>query len=142
MHAQKRTKKVNKKATVKKSTKKNKKTKNRTNKKPFNKGKQRKNKTNTDYKIPQISSAENKEEVKTTKMDTIPEKVVTIMSAFKPQLKNVAKIGFINASVQNDTTTLKVEYNIPSQNLSFQYKPISLIPRVYKIDSIFLYLSI
>lgn len=139
MHAQKRTKKVNKKAIVKKSTKKNKKTKNRTNKKPFNKGKQRKNKTNTDYKIPQISSAENKEEVKTTKMDTIPEKVVTIMSAFKPQLKNVAKIGFINASVQNDTTTLKVEYNIPSQNLSFQYKPISLIPRVYKIDSIFYY---
>lgn len=139
MHAQKRTKKVNKKATVKKSSKKNKKTNNRTNKKPIKKSKKRKNNSNTntdtDYIIPQISSAEIKEDVKTTKMDTIPEKVVTIMSAFKPQLKNVAKIGFLNASVQTDTTTLKVEYNVPSQNLSFQYKPISLIPRVYKIDS-------
>jgi hypothetical protein len=74
-------------------------------------------------------------EFQTIKVDSIPEKVVTILSDFKPQLKKVAKINFNNASVQNDTTTLRIEYNIPSQNLSFQYKPISLVPRSYKSDS-------
>ena len=74
--------------------------------------------------------------VNTSKADSIPEKVVTIMSAFKPQLKNVAKIDFVNASAQNDTTSLLLDYQVPSQNLSFQYKPISLIPRAYKIDSL------
>ena len=73
---------------------------------------------------------------KTIKMDSIPEKVVTILSDFKPQLKNVAKIAFNNASIQIDTTSLHIDYNVPSQNLSFHYKPISLVPRSYKIDSI------
>ena len=72
------------------------------------------------------------------KKDSIPEKVVTILSDFKPQLKKVAKIGFNNASVQNDTSSLHIEYNIPSQNLSFQYKPISLVPRSFKMDSVIL----
>lgn len=81
-------------------------------------------------------------ESKTTKVDSIPEKVVTILSDFKPQLKNVAKIGFINASVQNDTTSIKLEYQVPSQNLSFQYRPISLVPRVFKIDSSIIYKNI
>jgi len=74
-------------------------------------------------------------EVQTIKVDSIPEKVVTILSDFKPQLKKLAKINFNNARVQNDTTSLRIEYNIPSQNLSFQYKPISLVPRSYKADS-------
>jgi hypothetical protein len=77
-------------------------------------------------------------EASTIKMDTIPEKVVTILSDFKPQLKQVAKINFNNASVQNDTSSLHIDYNIPSQNLSFQYKPISLVPRSYKVDSVIL----
>ena len=74
-------------------------------------------------------------EVKSNKSDSLPEKVVTILSEFKPQLKNVAKIGFINASVQNDTTSVYLDYQVPSQNLSFQYRPISLVPRVFKVDS-------
>jgi len=73
---------------------------------------------------------------KTVKSDSIPEKVVTILSDFKPQLKNLAKINFNNATVQNDTTTLHIEYNVPSQNLTFHYKPISLVPRTYKVDSL------
>ncbi len=133
MYAKKRSKKSTQKTTQKKSKKKNNK---KSTKKPIKKGRQPKNKGNNTYKIPQIISEDIKEEPRTTKIDTIPEKVVTIMSAFKPQLKNVAKIGFLNASVQIDTTSLQVEYNVPSQNLSFQYKPISLIPRVYKIDSL------
>ena len=70
------------------------------------------------------------------KLDSVPEKVVTILSDFKPQLKNLAKINFNNATVQNDTTTLRIDYNVPSQNLTFHYKPISLVPRSYKGDSL------
>lgn len=136
MYAQKRNKKGKKKTIVKKSPNKTKKPKQKTKKnKNNNRNSSNRNNRNNTYKIPVKESESIIEEPKTTKMDTIPEKVVTIMSAFKPQLKNVAKIGFLNASVQNDTTSLSVEYNVPSQNLSFQYKPISLIPRSYKVDT-------
>ena len=66
-------------------------------------------------------------------IDSIPEKVVTIVSAFKPQLKNVAKIGFINATAIVDTNSVALSYQVPSQNLSFQYQPIALVPRAIKI---------
>jgi hypothetical protein len=65
--------------------------------------------------------------------DQVPEKTITIISAFKPQLKNVAKMNFGNASFTNDTTTLSLNYQVPSQNLTFQYKPISLVPRAIKL---------
>ncbi len=67
--------------------------------------------------------------------DSMPEKVVTIVSAFKPQLKNIAKIGFTNATALVDTNTVVLAYQVPSQNLSFQYQPIALIPRALKRDS-------
>ncbi|MFY7978398.1 MAG: hypothetical protein ACOVON_00010, partial [Sediminibacterium sp.] len=73
--------------------------------------------------------------IKNSIVDTTPDKVVTIVSAFKPQLKNVAKIGFINATAIVDTNTIALSYQVPSQNLSFQYQPISLVPRAIKIDS-------
>lgn len=69
-------------------------------------------------------------------IDSIPEKVVTIVSAFKPQLKNVAKIGFLNATAMVDTNSVLLSYQVPSQNLSFQYQPIALVPRAFKIDSL------
>jgi len=68
-------------------------------------------------------------------IDSIPEKVVTIVSAFRPQLKNAAKIGFINATAIVDTNSVSLSYQVPSQNLSFQYQPIALVPRAIKIDS-------
>jgi hypothetical protein len=73
--------------------------------------------------------------IKNSIVDTTPDKVVTIVSAFKPQLKNVAKIGFINATAIVDTNTIALSYQVPSQNLSFQYQPIALVPRAIKIDS-------
>ena len=73
--------------------------------------------------------------IKNNIVDTTPDKVVTIVSAFKPQLKNVAKIGFINATAIVDTNTIALSYQVPSQNLSFQYQPIALVPRAIKIDS-------
>ena len=67
-------------------------------------------------------------------IDSIPEKVVTIVSAFRPQLKNAAKIGFVNATAIVDTNSVALSYQVPSQNLSFQYQPIALVPRAIKID--------
>jgi hypothetical protein len=61
--------------------------------------------------------------------------VVNIISAFRPQLKNVAKIGFINATAIVDTNSVALSYQVPSQNLSFQYQPIALVPRAIRIDS-------
>lgn len=71
-----------------------------------------------------------------TKSDSVPEKVVTILSAFKPQLKNAAKIGFVNATAIVDSSSILLNYQVPSQNLSFEYRPISLIPRAIVHDSL------
>jgi len=65
-------------------------------------------------------------------LDTVPEKEVSIISAFKPQLKNIAKLNFTKASNKTDTSTTVLNYQVPTQNLSFQYRPISLIPRSFK----------
>ncbi len=73
--------------------------------------------------------------IKTT--DTVPEKVVTIVSAFKPQLKSLSKISFSNATALVDTSSIILSYQVPSQNLSFQYQPIALVPRAIKKDSLF-----
>ena len=69
--------------------------------------------------------------IATPKLDTVPEKEVSIISAFKPQLKNIAKLNFTKATNKTDTTTRTLNYEVPTQNLSFQYRPISLIPRSY-----------
>lgn len=74
--------------------------------------------------------------VKSIVVDSMPEKVINIVSAFKPQLKNIAKIGFLNATALVDTNTVVLAYQVPSQNLSFQYQPIALVPRAVKIDSL------
>lgn len=66
------------------------------------------------------------------KNDTVPEKIISILSAFKPQLKNVAKISFTSAVAQTDTSSIQVNYQLPSQNLSFLYQPVALVPRSYK----------
>ena len=71
-----------------------------------------------------------------SKSDSVPEKVVTILSAFKPQLKNVAKIGFVNATAIVDSTPVYLNYQVPSQNLNFEYRPISLVPRAIVHDSL------
>ena len=76
---------------------------------------------------------------KSNLVDSTPEKVINIVSAFKPQLKNIAKIGFLNATAIVDTNTVILSYQVPSQNLSFQYQPIALVPRAIKKDSLISY---
>ena len=96
----------------------------------------------TTYSIPESIIAKTNDQVapvtnlslKNNLIDTIPDKVVTIVSAFRPQLKNVAKIGFVNATAIVDTNIVALSYQVPSQNLSFQYQPIALVPRAIKIN--------
>lgn len=100
-----------------------------------NKSKSRKKKTRLtpiDEIIFKAPNPSTNEIVMVNKVDTIPEKVVSILSAFKPQLKNVAKISFTTATAQTDTTSLNLNFELPSQNLSFQYQPVALVPRTYK----------
>ena len=60
---------------------------------------------------------------------------IDITSAFKPILKESAKINFNASPAQNDTTRPRLNYDIPNQNLLFAYAPGSLRPLALDIDS-------
>ena len=92
----------------------------------------RKNTANLNIETADLSKLLTTNNIATPKLDTVPEKEVSIISAFKPQLKNIAKLNFTKATNQTDTTFTSLNYQVPTQNLSFQYRPISLIPRSYK----------
>ena len=66
--------------------------------------------------------------------ETAP-KVVTVTSAFKPSLRNAAKINFMAATPVTDSARIPVNYNIPSQNLFFTYQPVSIKPVAFNPDS-------
>lgn len=68
--------------------------------------------------------------------DTAKKKgTVDITSAFKPVLKESAKINFNASPAANDTTKPRLSYEIPNQNLLFAYTPGSLRPLALEIDS-------
>ena len=68
--------------------------------------------------------------------DTTKKKgTVDITSAFKPVLKESAKINFNASPAVNDTTKPKLNYDIPNQNLLLGYAPGSLRPLALDIDS-------
>ena len=115
-----------KKKPVKSSKKKNKKSTTK------NKGNRNYNATKLNIETADLSKLIITNNIATPKLDTIPEKEVSIISAFKPQLKNIAKLNFTKATNKIDTSTTVLNYKVPTQNLSFQYRPISLIPRSYK----------
>jgi len=96
-----------------------------------------KKKTATTKKI--ITSKKSDEDVsgisKKGLGDTSAPKVVTITSAFKPFLKNAAKVNFIAATPVIDSSKIPVVYNIPSQNLFFSYQPATLKPLALAVDS-------
>ncbi len=126
-----------KKKSAKPSKKKNKKktvsnSKSTANYKMNNKVLRRKNTANLNIETADLSKLLTTNNITTPKLDTVPEKEVSIISAFKPQLKNIAKLNFTKATNQTDTTFTSLNYQVSTQNLSFQYRPISLIPRSYK----------
>lgn len=67
--------------------------------------------------------------------DTSAPKMVTITSAFKPFLKDAAKVNFTAATPVIDSSKIPVTYNIPSQNLFFMYQPAALKPLALPVDS-------
>ena len=119
-----------KKKTVKSS--KGKKKAKKSNSKKSNRVVRKKNKATFNVETADLSKLLQTNNITTPKLDTVPEKEVSIISAFKPQLKNIAKLNFTKASNKTDTSITVLNYQVPTQNLSFQYRPISLIPRSYK----------
>ena len=119
-----------KKKTVKSS--KGKKKAKKSNSKKNNRVVRKKNTATLNIETADLSKLLQSNNIATPTLDTIPEKEVSIISAFKPQLKNLAKLNFTKATNKIDTSTTVLNYQVPTQNLSFQYRPISLIPRSYK----------
>ena len=62
-------------------------------------------------------------------------KSVDITSAFKPVLRESAKINFNASPPTADTAKPKLQYDIPNPNLLFAYQPGSLKPLALEIDS-------
>lgn len=71
--------------------------------------------------------------------DTASPKMVTITSAFKPYLKNAAKVNFTAATPVIDSSRMAVSYTIPSQNLFFSYQPVPIKPLALAVDSGYLW---
>ncbi|MGV3594233.1 MAG: hypothetical protein ACO1NK_03235 [Sediminibacterium sp.] len=67
--------------------------------------------------------------------DTSSPRVVTITSAFKPSLKNAAKINFTAASTYVDSSRTPVTYAVPAQNLFFSYQPVPIKPLALPADT-------
>lgn len=68
--------------------------------------------------------------------DTTGKGGVTIVSSFKPVLREAAKINFNATPPSPDTTKAKLNYDIPNQNLVLGYQPGSLKPLALDIDSV------
>lgn len=62
-------------------------------------------------------------------------KKVEITSAFRPVLREAAKINFNATPPPADTSRPQLKYDIPNQNLLFGYQPGSLKPLALQIDS-------
>lgn len=67
--------------------------------------------------------------------DTTGKGAIEITSAFKPVLKESAKINFSATPPPADTTRPVLKYSIPNQNLLFAYQPGSLKPLALAVDS-------
>jgi hypothetical protein len=68
--------------------------------------------------------------------DTTKKRTVDITSAFKPVLRESAKINFNATPPTADTAKPRLQYDIPNPNLLFAYQPGSLKPLALQVDSI------
>ena len=67
--------------------------------------------------------------------DSTKKKEVNITSAFKPTLKEAAKINMNATPPVADTTRPRLQYTIPNQNLAFAFQPGSLKPLALDVDT-------
>jgi hypothetical protein len=121
--AQQRRKTANKKTTVKKSS-----TKKVTSNKTV---------TTTPKNTTTTNSTETDVPATTAKLssDTSKPDVVVLYAAFKPTLRNAAKINFSAATPFLDTAKMPLTYVVPAQNLFFSYQPVPIKPLALVVDS-------
>ena len=67
--------------------------------------------------------------------DSSRRKAVDITSAFRPELKEAAKINFNATPPSADTSRPRLQYDIPNPNLLFAYQPGSLKPLALRADT-------
>jgi len=67
--------------------------------------------------------------------DSTNGKTVNVTSAFKPTVKEAAKINFNASPPATDTSRPRLQYNIPNQNLSLAFQPGSLKPLALQVDT-------
>jgi hypothetical protein len=67
--------------------------------------------------------------------DTTKKRAVTVTSTFKPVLKEAAKINFNATPPFSDTSTPRLQYDIPNQNLVLGYQPGLLKPLALQVDT-------
>jgi hypothetical protein len=60
---------------------------------------------------------------------------IDINSSYKPVLRNAVKINLSGSQLPTDTSLPRLSYKIPSQNLFYAYKPISLKPLALEEDT-------
>jgi hypothetical protein len=66
---------------------------------------------------------------------TLPNNTVVITSEYKPSLRNAAKINFSAGTPVLDTIKLPLAYNLPAQNITFQYQPVPIKPAALDVDT-------
>jgi hypothetical protein len=67
--------------------------------------------------------------------DTTKKQSININSSYKPVLRNAVKINFAGSQLPADTSKALLNYKIPSQNLFYAYRPISLRPLALEQDT-------
>ncbi len=67
--------------------------------------------------------------------DTTPQ-TVTIISAYKPQLRSIAKMNFSAAGLPADTARFVREYRVPVKELYFGYTAVQTTPQEPPTDSV------
>lgn len=87
------------------------------------------------YKIVLLSLGVFSSSIVFAQKDTTKGKSVDIRSAFKPVLREAAKINFNATPPSADTTKPALKYEIPNQNLALAFTPGSLKPLALNIDS-------
>jgi hypothetical protein len=67
--------------------------------------------------------------------DSTKKQSIDITSSYKPVLRNAVKINFAGSQLAADTSRPSLDYTIPSQNLFYAYRPISLKPLALEQDT-------
>jgi hypothetical protein len=86
-------------------------------------------------KTEETNSPATEETTATVSKDTTKPDVVVLYAAFKPTLRNAAKINFTAATPFTDTVKIPLNYVVPSQNLFFSYQPVPIKPLALSTDS-------